>query len=34
MGRRKGETAEGNPADMVYFAQAKIIRELYQRGLA
>lgn len=32
MGHRKGDAPEENPADMVYFAQAKIIRELVEKG--
>lgn len=31
MGRRKGDASIENPADMVYFAQAKIIRELAEK---
>lgn len=31
MGRRKGDTPEENPANMVYFAQARIIRELAEK---
>lgn len=31
IGRRKGDAPEENPADIVYFAQAKIIRELVEQ---